>query len=119
MIRTILGWLTGGVLDRVLTTVDRRVAAQTDREKLKADLILEAYRTRAGFMKAGGFVLMLLFALPVAFWFAAVCLYSVFWCRGCAYPQDWSIAALPPPLDEWGWIIMLASMGLTAAYSRK
>lgn len=119
MIRAVLRWLTGGVLDRVLATVDRKVQAETDREKLKADIIMEAYRSRAGFMRSGGFVLMLLFALPVALWFAAVCVYSVFWCAGCAYPKGWSIAALPQPLDEWGWIIMLASMGLTATYSRK
>ena len=112
MIRTILGWLTGGVLDRVLTTVDRRIDAQTDREKLKADLILEAYRARAGFMKAGGFVLMLLFAVPLALWWGAVLLYSVLWCRGCAYPQDWTIAALPAPLEEWAGMIVMAIFGV-------
>lgn len=112
MIRQILTWLTGGVLDRVLTTVDKRVEAQTDREKLKADIIREHYRTRPDFMRAGGFWLMLIFAAPLAFWWAAVLLYSVFWCTGCAYPRDWTVAALPAPLDEWAGLIVMAIFGV-------
>lgn len=112
MIAALLRWLTGGVLDRVLTTVDRKITADTDREKLKADIIMEHYRQRADWMRAGGFWLMLLFAVPLAFWFASVSLYSVFWCARCAYPQAWTIAALPPPLDEWGWMIVVAIFGV-------
>lgn len=107
-----LKWLTGGVLDRVLSTVDRKIAADTDREALKADLIKTHYETRAGFMKAGGFVLMLLFAAPLAFWHGAVVLYSVFWCRGCAFPQTWTVAALPSPLDEWAGLIIISIFGV-------
>lgn len=112
MIAALLNWLTGGVLDRVLTTVDRKISADTDREKLKADIIMEHYRQRADWMRAGGFWLMLLFAVPLAFWFASVALYSVLWCARCAYPQAWVIAALPPPLDEWGWMIVVAIFGV-------
>jgi hypothetical protein len=112
MIKTLLNWITGGVLDRVLTTVDRKITADTDREKLKADIIMEHYRQRADWMRAGGFWLMILFAVPLAFWFASVALYSVLWCSRCAYPQSWVIAALPPPLDEWGWIIVVAIFGV-------
>lgn len=112
MIQTVLKWLTGGVLDRVLTTVDRRVEAETDREKLKADIIREHYRTRPDFMRAGGFWLVLIFAAPLAFWWSAVLLYSVFWCAGCAYPQDWTVAALPPPLDEWAGVIVMFIFGV-------
>jgi len=63
-------------------------------------------------MQAGGFVLMMLFAVPLAFWFAAVCIYSVFWCSGCPFPQSWTIAALPPPLDEWSAQIVIAIFGV-------
>lgn len=112
MIATLLNWITGGVLDRVLTTVDRKIAADTDREKLKADIIMEHYRQRADWMRAGGFWLMMLFAVPLAFWFASVALYSVLWCARCAYPQAWVIAALPPPLDQWGWAIVVAIFGV-------
>ena len=112
MFGAVLSWLTGGALDRILTTVDKSVAAQTDRDKIKADIIAEHYRTRASFMQAGGFWLMLIFATPLAIWFGAVCLYSVLFCAGCVYPQEWTIAALPPPLDEWAGMIITAIFGV-------
>lgn len=112
MIKVILNWLTGGVLDRVLSTVDRKIASETDREKIKGDIIIEHYRQRADWMRAGGFWLMLLFAVPLAFWHAAVAVYSVFWCARCAWPQTWTVAALPPPLDEWGWMIVVSIFGV-------
>ena len=112
MIGRILSFLTGGALDRVLRTVERRIDAQTDREKLKSDLIMEYYRNRADFMRAGGFWLMFLFAAPLALWWASVLIYSILWCAGCAYPQDWSIAALPRPLDEWAGAVIISIFGV-------
>ncbi len=104
--------LTGGLLDRVLNTVEHTISAETDREKLKAELILEHYRHRADYMGTGGLWLMLLFAVPLGLWFTAVCVYSVFWCAGCAYPQGWTIAALPAPLDEWAGLIVVSIFGV-------
>ena len=112
VIRAILGWLTGGFLDRVLDTVDRRIEAETDREALRAEIIREHFRTRADWMRAGGFWLMVLFAAPLAVWWAAVIVYSILWCAGCAYPQGWTIAALPAPLDEWAGLIVMAIFGV-------
>lgn len=71
--------------------------------------------TRPDFMRAGGFWLMLLFAVPLAFWFSAVVVYSVLWCQGCAYPQAWSIAALPAPLSEWAGVIIVSIFGVVGA----
>ncbi len=112
MIRLVLSWLSGGVLDRVLKTVDAKIAAETDREALKRDLIVEHYRQRADWMRAGGFWLMVMFAGPLALWWSAVLVYSVLWCAGCAYPQDWTIAALPGPLDEWAGLIVMSIFGV-------
>jgi len=112
MVRALLSLLSGGILDRVLSTVDRKIAAETDREALKADIIREHYRSRADFMRAGGMWLMLLFAAPLGVWWGGVCLYSLLWCAGCAYPQQWTIAALPAPLDEWAAIIILSIFGV-------
>ena len=112
MFRAILGWLSGGVLDRVFETVDKQIEAKTDREALKAQVIMEHMRTRPDFMKAGGFWLMLLFALPLAIWWGAVILYSILWCARCAYPQPWTIAALPAPLDQWAGLIVMSIFGV-------
>jgi hypothetical protein len=101
-----------GFLGRVMDTVDRHVAADTDRERIKADLIAEHLRTRSDWMRAGGFWLMLIFAVPLALWWAAVILYSILWCQGCAWPQPWTIAALPSPLDQWAGVIVVSIFGV-------
>lgn len=112
VIGLIVKWLAGGALDRVLKTVDNKIAAETDREALKRDLIVEHYRQRADWMRAGGFWLMVMFAGPLALWWASVLLYSALWCRGCIWPQAWTVAALPAPLDEWAGMIVLSIFGV-------
>lgn len=107
----LFGFLRGPI-SRAFDLADKRLENQNDRERLKAELIKTHYQTRAGFMQAGGFALMLIFAVPLGFWFAAVCIYSVFWCADCAFPQAWSIAALPPPLDQWSAQIVIAIFGV-------
>ena len=109
----------GGLLNRVFDTIDNKVKSETDREKIKGDIIREHYRSRGEWMKSGGFWLMLAFALPLAFWFGSVVVYSVFWCELCAYPQSWSIAALPPPLDEWSGIIIISIFGVVGVTNLK
>ena len=115
MIALIAKLFGGGLLDRVLDTVDRKVEAANDRERIKAEIIQTHMQTRPDFMRAGGFWLMLLFAGPLAFWSGAVMLYSVFWCQGCAFPQDWTIAALPAPLDEWAGLMVVSIFGVVGA----
>ena len=117
MIAALLSWLSGGALGRILDTVDRKVASETDREKIKGEIIKESYRQRADWMRSGGFWLMLMFSAPLAFWHAAVLVYSVFWCAGCAYPQEWHIAALPSPLDEWAATMVIAIFGVIGVSS--
>lgn len=118
-----LSWLakllTGGALDRVLRTVDTKIANETDREKLRVDALRVYMETRPGFMRAGGFLLMLGFALPLMVWYGAVIVYSLLWCRLCVWPQDWTIAALPPPLDEWSWLIVVSIFGVVGFSSRR
>lgn len=108
MIRTILGWLTGGTLDRVLDTIDSKFDNETERERIRAEVVTEYARTQAQMLNGNRFWfwLLLIFIAPLGFWWAAVCVYSVLWCAGCAFPQSWSIAALPAPLDEWGAAIV-------------
>lgn len=112
MIGRIFKWLMSGPLDRILDSIDNKVDEETKRQEIKADVIKAHYTTRAAYMKAGGFWLMLAFAGPLAFWWASVILYSVLWCQGCAFPQTWTIAALPAPLDEWAGLIILSIFGV-------
>jgi hypothetical protein len=113
-LRLFFGWLTSGPLDRILSTVDKKIKADTDKEALKAEIVKTWLTTRADYMRAGGFWLMLIFAVPLAVHFAAVIFYGLFWCAGCAFPQDWTIAALPPPLDEWAGLIVVSIFGVQA-----
>lgn len=119
IVKAVLGWLTGGFLDRAMSSVDKYVESTTDKERIKADVVRSYYDTRASWMQAGGFWLLLILAIPTATHYAAVVLYSIFWCAGCAYPVDWTIAALPGPMAEWeGWII-IACVGGAGAFAWK
>lgn len=114
---SVLGWLTGGVLDRAMSSVDKYVESTTDKERIKADVVRSYYDNRASWMGAGGFWLLLILAVPTAVHYAAVVAYSILWCAGCAYPVDWTIAALPGPMAEWeGWII-IACVGGAGAFA--
>lgn len=119
MIAAVLRWLTGGFLDRAMSSVDKYVESTTDKERIKADVVKSYYDNRASWMSAGGFVLLLMLAIPTSVHYAAVVLYSILWCAGCAYPADWTIAALPGVMAEWeGWII-IACVGGAGAFAWK
>lgn len=98
---TILGWLASGPLDRIMKTVDNTIDNETKRDEVKADLAKSYLASQVSILTGRGWWFPLLFLAPAGFWFASVCVYSVLWCRGCAFPQDWTVAALPPPLDQW------------------
>lgn len=97
----LLDWLAGGPLDRILKSVDNSVSNETKRDEVKADLAKSYLAAQVSILTGRGWWFPLLFLAPAGFWFAAVCVYSVLWCKGCAFPQPWTIAALPPPLDEY------------------
>ena len=106
LLKAALGWLTGGTLDRILKTVDHRIDNETEREKVKTQAVEAYVNAQVSIANSRQWWFPLFFLIPAGLWFAAVCIYSVLWCRGCAFPQEWSIAALPAPLDEWmGWIV--------------
>ena len=108
----ILNFLSGGLIDRVLDTVDRKLTNEVDKERLKADLLREHLKTRGDYMKAGGFWLMVMFAVPLAVWYAMVIYDSAFGCPTCVWPNTWSVAALPPPLNEWAGLIVMSIFGV-------
>lgn len=106
------GWLTSGPLDRILTSIDRKVDNETERERIKTEAVTSYMTAQVSIANSRQWFFPLFFLVPAGLWFAAVCIYSILWCRGCAYPQDWTIAALPPPLNEWmGWIVASLFVG--------
>lgn len=106
LIKTLLGWLTGGTLDRILSSIDHKIDNVTERERIKSEVVSDYMKAQVSVLTGRGWWFPLFFIAPLGFWFASVCVYSVLWCAACAYPQAWSIAALPRPLDEWAGIII-------------
>ena len=106
MLGLLLSFLTSGPLNRILATFDKRTDAGTQRDLMRADVVKSYANAQVQSLNGKGWMFPLLFAIPVGLHFAAVCVYSVFWCKGCAYPVAWSIAALPPPFDSWEGMIV-------------
>jgi len=106
VLKLAFGWLTGGTLDRILKTVDTKISNDTTREAVKADLVADYMKAQVAILTGRGWWFPLFFIAPLGLWFASVCIYSMLFCARCAFPQSWSIAALPAPLDEWSGIII-------------
>lgn len=107
-ITSIVGMFFKGPLGRILDTIDKSGDNETEREKARLVAIQKFAETQVTLLNGPGKWLTLFFIAPLGFWFTAVCVYSVLWCRGCAFPQDWTIAALPAPLDAWAGAIISA-----------
>lgn len=114
---SLLGMFFKGPLSRILDTVDKRVEAQNDKERIKADVIMKHMETRGSWLQSGGLWLMLLAGGGAVFHSTAIFVYSVFWCSTCVFPQTWSIAALPPVYAEMQWYVTLAWLGVIGVMS--
>lgn len=101
ILATILGWITSGPLDRLFKTIDTSIDNETERERIKADLAKSYLSAQVSVLTGRGWWFPILFLVPAGLWFGSVCLYSILFCKGCIFPQAWSIAALPPPLNDW------------------
>lgn len=106
ILASIGGWLLQGPLDRMLTTAERFNDNATEKEKARGLVLQEYLKAQVALLTGPGWWFPLFFIVPLGLWFAAVCVYSMLFCRLCVFPQAWSIAALPPPLDEWSGVIV-------------
>ena len=106
IIGTLLSWLTSGPLDRILTSIDKHGDAVTDREKIKTEAVSQYVQAQVSIANSRQWWFPILFLIPTGFHYAAVNIYSVLWCAKCAYPADWTIAALPSPFDQWEGLII-------------
>lgn len=90
---------TGGSLDKILDTINKRMDNDVLREQIKADVTKKWVESQASLLVGRTWWFQLFFVIPLGLWWTAVILDSIF---------GWqhNIAALPKPLDEWaGWII--------------
>lgn len=108
MLGLLLSFLTSGPLNRILDTIDKKVDAGVQRDQIKADAVKSYVSAQVSVVNGKGWLFPLFFIIPVGLHFAAVCVYSVFWCAKCAYPVTWTIAALPAPFDQWEGAIVLS-----------
>ena len=112
VIAWIAKFLGGNVLDRVLDTIDRTVDSDVEKRRIKADVIKTHMQNRGDYLRSGGLFLVLLYAVPASLHFSAVVVYSILWCADCAWPQPWTIAALPATEAQYARWTALASLGL-------
>jgi len=104
MIAFILGLFNP--LSRLLKTLDNKIDNETERERIKAETVQAYVAAQAQVLTGRGWWFPAVFILPLGLWWAAVIVYSILFCQSCAFPQSWSIAALPSPLDDWSGAII-------------
>ncbi len=99
----ILSWLTGGSLDKILSTIDKRMDDEVQKEEIKAEVTRTWINAQAQLLVGRTWWFQLFFVLPLGFWWTSVILDSIF------IKTDWwthTTAALPEPINTWaGWII--------------
>lgn len=99
-------WVFGKSIDGVLTTIRNGQNTEAEKKRIESEVLRTYANAQVQLLTGRGWWFPLFFIVPVGTWFGAICVYSLMFCAGCAFPQDWTIAALPPPLDEWaGWIV--------------
>lgn len=91
--------LTGGTLEKVLDTIEKKLDNEVTKEEVKADVTKKWIDAQSNLLVGRTWWFQLFFVIPLGFWWSAVIVDSVF-------NFSWQVASLPYPLDEWAaWII--------------
>lgn len=102
-------------IDKIGEVKVRQANTALEREKIVSETEQAKDKWKAVILTStGGWWFQLFFIVPLALWFSAVVIYSILWCNNCIWPQPWTIAALPPPLNDWAGAI-IAFLFLTNA----
>ena len=113
MLTWLLSWLSGGVLDRLLTFFEQKQLSEVERDKVAATVAVESIKAEIETRKlqkeliaseSGWWVtawIRPIIIYPLAFHLNAVILDSVF-------HLGWNIAKLPSPMDQWQGSIILS-----------
>ena len=65
MISAILGWLLKGPFGRIMDTVDHKIDNETDRQRIKGDVLAEYLKGQARVMTGPGWWFPLFFVVPL------------------------------------------------------
>lgn len=87
--------LTGGSLSNILRTIEAGMDDEVKKEEIKAEVTRTWINAQANLLVGRTWWFQLFFVVPLGFWWSAVIVDSVF------QFQEWNVAALPPPLDNW------------------
>lgn len=117
LLTTVLNWLGGGVLDRVLGHLEERAKSETERLRITSLREQHAMTTQASVITAGMahkafWIPWLIATVPLAFWFGWGMLDTAF---NGALPD---VAEIPPGLLPWAqtaWQNLFYSGGGVAA----
>ena len=102
VLKILTGWFTGGSLDRLLDTIDRRMDDETKKEEIKADVTKTYVNAQANLMVGRTWWFQLFFVIPLGVHWAALNFVS-------AFPQwGWTVHPLPDPFDDWATYIISA-----------
>lgn len=109
MIMGIIKWLTSGPLDRVLSSLDKSIDNETERQRIVGNVVervaVADADNRAAAMQSRVFwAVWALFAIPVGIWHGAVALDSVLLFSG-------HIADLPPSTKPYADQIVVSLFG--------
>lgn len=78
-----------------------------EREKIQSETEASKDKWKAVILTStGAWMFQLFFIVPLALYYACLVIYSLALCKGCIYPQPWTIAALPSPFMEWSGAII-------------
>ena len=101
-LKLILGYFTGGTLEKILEVIDTKIDNETERERIKAEVTKTYVAAQANLMVGRTWWFQLFFVVPLGVYWSALLWVS-------AFPKyGWTVHALPSPYYEWAAYIVSA-----------
>lgn len=95
LFKWIIGAFTGGTLDKILDTIERRMDDETKKEEIKAEVTKTWINAQSQLMVGRTWWFQLFFVIPAGLYWSAIIIDSIFRFDG------WDVAKLPSPMDEY------------------
>lgn len=100
ILKGILGAFTGGSLDRILDTIERRMDNEVTKEEVKAEITKTWINAQTQLLVGRTWWFQLFFVMPAGLYWFAIIIDSILQIPG------WDVAKLPSPMDDvFGLII--------------